>query len=354
MKKNAWLWIMCVVCVAGFCFSGCAKKDPEQQLWGKIGAVQKKLDVYNQTWRQALRANEVQSLSLYQQYYEQFPDGTHRKDVVEAIIDTFPSVVRADPDQFGSFEGFYFKLLADSKLTAYQVGELVQVYIEPLSQKKDRKEEFKTMLEPYKAKINECLARYDDKSEILEAVAGMADEFYLSCPEMFRPWIAELKKLAKAETLTRLESCERRLNLLGSRPEIKFTAIDGRKVNLADYTGKVVLVDFWATWCGPCREELPNVIAVYNKYHDRGFEVIGISLDDKLEDLKKMVEEKKVPWPQYFDGKGWGSEIGQYYGVRSIPAMWLVGKEGTVVSCSAWGKLEEMVAEQFGLAVKKK
>lgn len=125
--------------------------------------------------------------------------------------------------------------------------------------------------------------------------------------------------------------------------DMKFTAVDGREVDLSKMQGKVVLIDFWATWCGPCVAELPNVLKAYKELHPKGFEIIGISLDSDKAKLESFVKERGMEWPQYFDGKSWRNEISSQYGINSIPAMWLVNKKGMVVSTNARGGLEEKV-----------
>jgi len=117
--------------------------------------------------------------------------------------------------------------------------------------------------------------------------------------------------------------------------DLKYTAVDGTKIDLADLRGKVVLVDFWATWCPPCRGEVPNVVAAYKKYHDQGFEVVGVSLDQDKDALLTFTKANGMVWPQYFDGKGWDNEISKGFGIDSIPAMWLVGKDGKVITTNA-------------------
>ncbi|HRH95785.1 MAG TPA: TlpA disulfide reductase family protein, partial [Prosthecobacter sp.] len=111
--------------------------------------------------------------------------------------------------------------------------------------------------------------------------------------------------------------------------------------------GKVVLIDFWATWCGPCVAEIPNVLATYNKLHEKGFEIIGISLDSDKKELTDFIKDKEMPWPQYFDGKGWDNKISSSFGIRSIPAMWLVGKDGKLVSTNVRGQLEAAVEREL-------
>lgn len=133
---------------------------------------------------------------------------------------------------------------------------------------------------------------------------------------------------------------------LKSKPlDLKFTAVDGREVDVSKLQGKVVLVDFWATWCGPCVAELPNVLKAYKELHPKGFEIVGISLDSDKAELEAFVKERGMEWPQYFDGKGWQNEISSKYGIQSIPAMWLLNKKGMVVSTNARGGLEEQVAK---------
>jgi thiol-disulfide isomerase/thioredoxin len=129
---------------------------------------------------------------------------------------------------------------------------------------------------------------------------------------------------------------------IGKTFELKFTDSHGKKVDLADLKGQVVLVDFWATWCGPCVGEVPSVVKTYEKLHRKGFEIIGISLDSNKAALMKFTKEKKMAWPQYFDGLVWKNKISKF-GIYGIPAMWLVDKEGKLASTDPRGGLEAEV-----------
>ncbi|MDF1852424.1 MAG: TlpA disulfide reductase family protein [Verrucomicrobiales bacterium] len=124
---------------------------------------------------------------------------------------------------------------------------------------------------------------------------------------------------------------------VGDSMEIAFTSMKGEDIDLTEMKDKVILVDFWATWCGPCVAEMPNVVAAHEKYKEQGFEVIGISLDENKEAVETFVTENGLNWPQYFDGKGWGNEIAQRFGISSIPATFLVGKDGKIVASNLRG-----------------
>ena len=133
---------------------------------------------------------------------------------------------------------------------------------------------------------------------------------------------------------------------VGDEMKIAFTDLNGKEIDLEKMKDKVILVDFWATWCGPCIAEMPNVTAAYETYKDKGFEVVGISLDEDKAAVVKFIADNKMPWPQFVDGKGWENELAQRFGIRSIPATFLVGKGGRIVASNLRGPDLEAAIEK--------
>lgn len=131
-------------------------------------------------------------------------------------------------------------------------------------------------------------------------------------------------------------------------PELAFKDPDGNIRKLSDLRGKVVLVDFWASWCGPCRRESPNVRNVYAKYHDKGFEVFSVSLDKDYNNWVKAIKDDQLVWPNHVsDLKYWSSEAAAIYGVRSIPSMFLLDREGRIVAKDLRGEALERAVKQM-------
>ena len=129
-------------------------------------------------------------------------------------------------------------------------------------------------------------------------------------------------------------------------PDFSEKDVHGKPLSIAGYKGKVVLIDFWATWCGPCIGELPNVLETYKKNHAKGFEIVGISLDQEQVKLDAFTKEKNMTWQQYFDGKGWQNKLAQKYGITSIPATFLLNGEGKIIAKDLRGPaLEAAVAK---------
>jgi thiol-disulfide isomerase/thioredoxin len=156
-------------------------------------------------------------------------------------------------------------------------------------------------------------------------------------------------KAADSDTVQRAKAAIRAIGALGHPLEMAFTAPDGRKVDVQKLKGKVVMVDFWASWCGPCMAALPEVIALYKKYHPKGFEIVGINLDKDRPAMERVVNRMEIPWPSYFDGLGWGNKIALEYNVRAIPSVWLVDKKGILRTMNAENlekQIEELLAEQ--------
>lgn len=134
-------------------------------------------------------------------------------------------------------------------------------------------------------------------------------------------------------------------------PAPPFTQNDvkGNPLSLADLKGKVVLLDFWASWCSPCRAENPNMLKQYKMYKDKGFEILSVSLDSKQDAWVKAIEEDGLPWLHVSDLKGWNNAAGRLYGVRGVPACYLIGRDGKIIADNVRGeKLNEKLSEIFG------
>ncbi|PXV63340.1 peroxiredoxin [Dysgonomonas alginatilytica] len=156
---------------------------------------------------------------------------------------------------------------------------------------------------------------------------------------------AQLKELlpsldAKVKASARMQKLEKRLQALEGTEvgkqfiDIKGTTPDGKELSLSDYAGKgkYVLIDFWASWCGPCIQDMPTVVKAYKQYKNKGFEVVGVSLDHDKTAWQKAIKDLNITWPQVSDLKGWETELGAAYAVNRIPHTVLLDKEGKIIA----------------------
>ncbi len=177
----------------------------------------------------------------------------------------------------------------------------------------------------------------------------------IAANNLFAKYIAAKNFPQGAELVKRMEATVRRLSLMGNTMDVVGTTFEGEKFDLKSLQGKVVLVDFWATWCGPCIAELPNVKNLYNAYHAKGFEVVGISLDEDKEALEQFLDKQDIEWTTLFETdpeqQGWENPISRHYGISGIPTAILVDQAGKVVSLNARGpELQESLEKLLGPA----
>jgi thiol-disulfide isomerase/thioredoxin len=184
----------------------------------------------------------------------------------------------------------------------------------------------------------------DEPYEMLLAVAMKSPE------EKTRLLAREIVEGGASEAVkAQARAILKKLELLGKPLDLKFTAMDGREVDLSKMKGKVVLVDFWATWSGPYAAAWPQHKTACEKWQSKGCAVVGISFDKEKEVLETFLAREKVEWPQYFDGQGWKNKIGLENGIKSLPSLWLVDKKGILRDQNATDnferKMEKYMAE---------
>jgi thiol-disulfide isomerase/thioredoxin len=297
-------------------------------------------------------------------YYDrEFQRSLALGDACQNLLKAFPNVSDVNSLTAEMIDAYLHTLPAGGARS-----EEARKRIEPLLQRPDLRAEAVLPVYFYQANmiaimsgqgnLDELVPVTHDREEVAARLDQLADKFgarYPRSPELGQLSLAaaafldrssgsnaaaQRDKLLKQadefgsdDTKRRVAQLRFRDHAVGAEcPPIAFTALDGRKVDLKSLRGKVVLVDFWATWCVPCVWKIPEVKELYQKEHHRGLEVIGISLDREREKLTEFVKKNELAWPQYYDGKDWQNEISDRFGVQAIPQLWLVDRKGNVAA----------------------
>lgn len=182
-------------------------------------------------------------------------------------------------------------------------------------------------------------------------VAVLQEKSHPSFPFFAKAFVEEYKEIDPKAVAVIEQKMKQASTFMtgGEAPDFEMATPEGEMMKMSDLRGKVVLVDFWASWCGPCRRENPKVVKLYNKYKDKGFEILGVSLDSDKNRWLKAIADDKLTWPHVSDLRGWQNAAAKMYGVRSIPHTMLLDAEGKIIGRNYRGAvLEAKLEEIFG------
>ncbi|MDR6940188.1 TlpA disulfide reductase family protein [Mucilaginibacter pocheonensis] len=166
--------------------------------------------------------------------------------------------------------------------------------------------------------------------------------------QVFKTFSPAIQATDNGKTIKEFIDAHYRLKIGGPAPVFTQVNPAGKQLSLADYKGKIVLVDFWASWCSPCRQEIPNLLSQYKMYKDKGFEILSISLDSSRDKWLKALQQEGMTWPQVSDLNGNNNSVARLYGVSAIPATFLVDRDGKLINTNLRGEdLNKKLAELF-------
>ena len=342
MNRSIWLAVVLVICGA------VSVSADENAAWESLQDEAAKLTENLPEEEAASRKTMAERLSAQLDHFKQFikdypqsPNRWEARMAVMQIANSLAMVNQTEPDMAGQAEEL--QSIADDTEAPENVradAGLVLLQLASLDFDRDRSEKAARSLA---AAIQKFIDTHPDDARIpvLRMTEAQAMENY--DPERSRKLYTELSGEEDPELSGAAKSALELMDMRTKPLDLKFTAVDGSEVDLATLRGKVVLVDFWATWCPPCVEEVPELVATYEKFKDQGFAIVGISLDEDKAALEKFTTENKMTWPQFFDGKGWENEFAKRFKIQSVPTMWLLDREGKLIDANPRGRLEQAV-----------
>jgi peroxiredoxin len=290
-------------------------------------------ELYNKLKKEQPELAKIAALYTYQSYQnnQKNPQQTEGQYVAESY--------------------FQFADLTDSSyIRVAFFYESVKSYATSLSQSGLTQEQLQAYLDQMLTKVGIKNPQYQP------ALLASAFGVIASNKKLFLYYAEQYQKMYRGKNQMLDNFLDQQISQLKSSTEIGDEAPDfsaatpeGGTKSLKSLRGKVLLVDFWASWCGPCRRENPNVVAVYNKYKDKGFDVLGVSLDQDATRWKSAIEQDKLSWHHVSDLGGWGSAPAKLYKVTGIPQTLLLDKNGVIIAKNLRGPaLEEKLKEIFG------
>ena len=346
--KTLGLWIL--IAILGF--AACSTQEPEMSVSGECPTAWngEKIYFHSENYvdscivKNGKFAFDLSQLAQPEEsYIVRFNEKEQRSEYVLLYLDYCNTHLKLADEAYPAFGGYYIKCEFSGNPTNAAVLEVNNLFLE------NNMEENGPIIS---RKLKEAAERHDRSSVYIlrkYAIYMMDDEHLVpmvkscldSLPDNMKQWKAtqELQQAYQEYSA---------LAIGYVAPDFTLNTPEGKPVSMHEYVKgkKLVLIDFWASWCSPCRMEAKNVQALYDAYHDKGFDVLGVSIDDNLENWKKAIKEDRIPWGQVSDLQGWDSPMTKLYRFGGIPTLYLVDGDARIVAKNLRGDaLRDKVAE---------